>query len=63
MNLSAVKGKMITPEEQKNQNDRGLCMYSVDSTHFVTSCPKKSNAASGQVEINAFKEDKDDGKG
>jgi hypothetical protein len=35
----------------------GLCMYCGDSRHFAACCPRKLKAASGQVEINPFKED------
>jgi hypothetical protein len=37
-------------------------MYCGDSTHFAASCPRKLTAASGQVEINLFKEDLGKGK-
>src|SRR6202158_4801217 len=63
MDLSAVKGKKITPEERKRQREGGLCMYCGDSRHFAASCPRKLKAASGQVEINLFKENQDKGKG
>ena len=32
-------------------------MYCGDSRHFAAACPRKLKAASGQVEINPFKED------
>jgi hypothetical protein len=32
-------------------------MYSGDSRHFAASCPRMLKAASGQVDINSFKED------
>ena len=38
-------------------------MYCGDSRHFAASCPRKLKAASGQVEINLFKENQDKGKG
>jgi hypothetical protein len=68
MDLSALKGKKITPEERKRRREGGLCMYCGDSRHFAASCPRKLKAASGQVEINPFKkdlgkEDRDEGKG
>jgi hypothetical protein len=34
----------------------------VDSRHFAASCPRKLKAASGQIEMNLFKEDLDKGK-
>jgi hypothetical protein len=68
MDLSALKGRKITPEERKRRREGGLCMYCGDSRHFAASCPRKLKAASGQVEINPFKkdlgkEDRDEGKG
>jgi hypothetical protein len=67
MDLSALKGKKITPEERKRRREGGLCMYCGDSRHFAASCPRKLKAASGQVEINPFKKDlgkdQDEGKG
>jgi hypothetical protein len=55
--LSAINGRKITQEERKCQREGGLCMYCGDSRHFAASCPRKLKAASGQVEINPFKED------
>jgi hypothetical protein len=37
-------------------------MYCRNSRHFAASCPRKLKAASGQVEINPFKEDLGKGK-
>jgi hypothetical protein len=62
MDLSALKGKKITPEERKRWREEGLCMYCGDSRHFTASCPRKLKAASGQVEINLFKKDLGKGK-
>jgi hypothetical protein len=62
MDLSAVKGKKITPEERKRRRQGGLCMYCGDIKHFATSCPSKLKAASGQVEMNPLKENQDKGK-
>ena len=56
MDLSAVKGKKITAEERKCQREGGLCMYCGDTRHFAAACPRKLKAASGQVEVNPFKE-------
>ena len=33
-------------------------MYCADSRHFAAACPRKLKAASGQVEVNPFKENK-----
>jgi hypothetical protein len=70
MDLSAIKGRKITPEERKRRREGGLYMYCGDSRHFTASCTKKLKAASGQVEINPFKkdlgkgeEDQEEGKG
>jgi hypothetical protein len=63
MDLSALKGRKITPEERKNQREGGLCMYCGNSRHFAASCPWKLKAASGQVEINPFKENLEEEKG
>jgi hypothetical protein len=70
MDLSALKGGKITPEERKHRRERGLCMYCGDARHFAASCPRKFKAASKQVEINLFKENQgkktdnqDEGKG
>ena len=60
MDLSAVKGRKITPEERKRRREGGLCMYCGDSRHFAASCPRKLKAASGQVEVTPFR---DSGKG
>jgi hypothetical protein len=57
MDLSALKVRKITPEERKRRREGGLCMYCGDSRHFAASYPRKLKAASGQVEINPFKED------
>jgi hypothetical protein len=62
MDLSALKGRKITSEERKHRREGGLCMYCGDSRHFAASCPRKLKAASGQVEINPFKEDLGKGK-
>jgi hypothetical protein len=62
MDLSALEGRKITPEERKRRREGGLCMYCGDSRHFAASCPRKLKAASGQVEINPFKEDLGKGK-
>jgi hypothetical protein len=62
MDLSAIKGRKITPEELKCRKEGGLCMYCGDSRHFAASCPRKLKAALGQVEINPFKEDLGKGK-
>jgi hypothetical protein len=62
IDLSALKGRKITPEERKRRREGGLCMYCRDSRHFAASCPRKLKAASGQVEINPFKEDLRKGK-
>jgi hypothetical protein len=62
MDLSAVKGKKITPEERNRRREVGLCMYCGDSRYFAASCPRKLKAVSGQVEINPFKEDLEKGK-
>jgi hypothetical protein len=56
MDISALQGSKITPEERKRRREGGLCIYCGDSRHFVASCPRKLKAASGQVEINPFKE-------
>jgi hypothetical protein len=70
IDLSAIKGRKITQEERKRRREGGLCLYCGDSRHFAASCPRKFKAASGQVEINPFKEDlgkrkenQDQGKG
>jgi hypothetical protein len=70
MDLSAIKGRKITPKERKHRREGGLCMYCGNSRHFAASCPRKLNATSGQVEIKPFKEDlgkrkknQDQGKG
>ena len=55
MDLSAVKGKKITPEERKRRREGGLCMYCGDSRHFAASCPRKLKAASGQTEVSPFR--------
>jgi hypothetical protein len=60
MDLSAVKGRKITPEERKLGKEGGLCMYCGDSRHFAASCPRKLKAVSGQVEVIPFR---DSGKG
>jgi hypothetical protein len=62
IDLSAVKGMKIKPEQCKWQREGGLCIYCGDSRHFVASCPKKLKAASGQIEINQFQEDLCEGK-
>jgi hypothetical protein len=62
MDLSALNGWKITPVERKRRRDGGLCMYYGDSRHFAASFPRKLKAASGQVEINPFKEDLGKGK-
>src|SRR6202022_1354180 len=49
MDLSAVKGKKITPEERKRRREGGLCMYCGDSRHFAASCPRKLKAAEGKL--------------
>ena len=62
MDLSAVKGKKISQEERKRRREGGLCMYCGDSRHFAASCPRKLKAASGQVEVNPFKENQGEDK-
>jgi hypothetical protein len=62
MELSALYGRKITPEERKRRREGALCMYYGDSRHFVASCPRKLKAVPGQVEINPFKEDLGKGK-
>jgi hypothetical protein len=57
MDLSVLKGRKITPQDRKHRTAGGLFMYCGNSRHFVASCPRKLKAASGQVEINPFKED------
>ena len=61
MDLSAVKGKKITPEERKRRREGGLCMYCGDSRHFAVACPRKLKAAAGQVEVSPFKKDEKEG--
>jgi hypothetical protein len=51
MDLTAVKRRKITPQEQKCRRDGALCMYCRDSSHFAASCPRKLRAASEQVEV------------
>ena len=55
MDLSAVKGKKITPEERKRRREGGLCMYYGDSRHFAALCQRKLKAASGQTEVSPFR--------
>jgi hypothetical protein len=62
MDVSALKGWKITPEERKRRREGGLCMYCGDSRHCAASFPRKLKAASGQVEINPFNEDLGKGK-
>jgi hypothetical protein len=62
MDLSALEGRKITLEERKRRREGGLCMYCGDTRHFAASCPRKFKAASGQVEINPFKQDLGKGK-
>jgi hypothetical protein len=62
MDLSAIKARKITPEKRKRRREGGLCMYCGDARNFAASCPRKLKAASGQVEINPFKEDLRKGK-
>jgi hypothetical protein len=62
MDLSALKGRKITPEERKRRREGGLCMYCRVSRHVAASCPRKLKAASGQVEIDPLKEDLGKGK-
>jgi hypothetical protein len=47
MDLSAMKGRKITPEERKRRREGRLCMYCGDASHFAASCPRKLKAASG----------------
>jgi hypothetical protein len=56
MDLSAVKGRKITPEERKTRSGGGLCRYCGDSRHFAASCPRKLKAVSKQVKITPFRE-------
>ena len=62
MELSAVNGQKMTPKETKRWREGGLCICCGDSWHFAVRCPSKLKAASGQVEINPFKENKGKGK-
>jgi hypothetical protein len=62
MDLSALTGRKIIPEERKRRREGGLCMYCGDSRHFAASCPRKLKATSGQVEINPYMEDLGKGK-
>jgi hypothetical protein len=61
MDLSAVKGRKITPEERKRRREGGLCMYCGDSRHFAASCPRKSKAAAGQTEVSPFRKSGNEG--
>jgi hypothetical protein len=47
IDLSAVKGKRITPEKFKQRREGGLYKYCGDSRHFEASCPRRLKAASG----------------
>jgi hypothetical protein len=60
INLSAVKGSKITPEECKRQREGGLCIYCGNSRYFAASCSRKLKAVAGQVEVIPFR---DSGKG
>jgi hypothetical protein len=56
MDLSAVKGRKITPEEQTYPREGGLCIYCGNSRHITASCQRKMKAASGQEEVRLFRD-------